>query len=81
LRLGVRGLGPIPGWLLAPAAFVVLVTLRFVSLVLGNTKPEITRAQKMKVTLMVHVKSILSVTAETVWALGTSTLAGLPLLT
>ena len=77
----MRGLGSIPGWLLGPAAFVVLVTLRFVSLVLGNTKPEITRTQKRKVTLMSHVKSILSITAETAWALGTSMSAGLPLLT
>jgi hypothetical protein len=81
LRLGVRGLGSIPGWLLVPTAFVVLVTLRFVSLVPGNTKPEITRTQKGKVTLMSHVKSILSITAETAWALGTSMLVGLPLLT
>ena len=77
----MRGLGSIPDWLLVPAAFVVLVTLRLVSLVLGNTKPEITRTQKRKVTLMAHVKSILSITAETAWALGTSILAGLPLLT
>jgi hypothetical protein len=77
----VGGLGSIPGWLLAPVAFVVLVTLRIVSLVLGNTKPEITRARKRKVTRMVHVKSILSITAETAWAFGTSMLAGLPLLT
>jgi hypothetical protein len=81
LRLGVGGPGSIPGWLLVPVAFVVLVTLRFVSLILGSTKPEATRAQKRKVTLMVHVKSILSVAAETAWALGTSMLAGLPLLT
>jgi hypothetical protein len=30
---------------------------------------------------MAHVKSILSITAETAWTLGTSMLAGLPLLT
>jgi hypothetical protein len=30
---------------------------------------------------MAHVKSILSIVAETTWALGTSMLAGLPLLT
>ncbi len=81
LRLGVRGLGSIPSWLLVPVAFVVLVTLRFVSLVLENAKPETTRAQRKKVTLMVHAKPILSVAAETAWALGTSMLAGLPLLT
>ncbi len=77
----MRGPGSIRGWLLVPAAFVVLVTLRFVSLVLGNTKPEITRTRKRKVTYMAHVKSILSITAEAAWALGTSVLAGLPLLT
>lgn len=75
------GPGPIPGWLLVPVSFVVLVTLRFVSLVLGSTKPETARAQKKKVTPMVHAKSILSVVAETAWALGISMLAGLPLLT
>ena len=81
MRLGVRGLGSIPGWLLVPVVFVVLDTLRFASLALGNTKPEITRTQKRKVTLMSHVNSILSITAETAWALGTNMLAGLPLLT
>jgi hypothetical protein len=73
--------GSIPGWLLVPVAFAVLVTLRLGSLVLGNEKPEVTRTQKEKVTPMVRAKSITSVTAETVWALGTSMLAGLPLLT
>jgi hypothetical protein len=77
----VGGPGSIPGCLLVPVAFVVLVTLRLVTLILGSTKPEATRAQKRKVTLMVHVKSILSVAAETAWALGTSMPAGLPLLT
>jgi hypothetical protein len=77
----VRGLGSIPGWLLVPVAFVVLVILRFASLVLGNTKPEITKAQKRKVTPVTHVKSVLSIMTETAWALGTSMLAGLPLLT
>ena len=32
----MRGLGSIPGWLLVPVAFVVLVVLRFVSLDLGK---------------------------------------------
>jgi hypothetical protein len=73
--------GSIPGWLLVPVAFAVLVTLRLASLVLGNEKPEVTRTQKEKVTPMARAKSITSVTAETVWALGTSMLAGLPLLT
>jgi hypothetical protein len=83
LRLGVGGLGSIPGWLLVPVAFAVLVTLRSVSLVLGNAKPEVTRTQKQKekVTPMTHAKSITSIAAETVWALGTNMLAGLPLLT
>ena len=75
------GLGSIPGWLLVPVAFVVLVTLRSVSLVLGNAKPEVTRTQKEKVTPMTRAKSITSIAAETVWALGTNMLAGLPLLT
>jgi hypothetical protein len=79
--LGVGGPGSIPGWLLVPVAFVVLVTLRFASLVLGSTKPETTGAQKRKVTPMIHAKSILSTVAETAWAFGTSMLAGLPLLT
>lgn len=39
------------------------------------------KAQKGKVTPLAHVKSILSIVAETAWALGTSMLAGLPLLT
>ena len=81
MRLGMGGPGSIPGWLLVPVAFVVLVTLRFVSLVLGSAKPEATRAQERKVALMLHVKSILAITAETTWALGVSMLAGLPLLT
>jgi hypothetical protein len=42
----VRGLGSIPGWLLAPVAFVVLVTLRFVSLAPGNNKPEVKSAEE-----------------------------------
>jgi len=77
----VGGLGSIPSWLLAPVAFVVLVTLRSASLVLGVTKPEAARAEKRKVRPMVHVQSITSEVAETAWALGTSMLAGLPLLT
>jgi hypothetical protein len=77
----VGGLGSIPGWLLVPVVFVVLVILRLASLVLENTKPETTRTQKGKVTPMARVKSILSISAETVWALGTNMLAGLPLLT
>ena len=75
------GLGSIPGWLLVPVAFVVLVVLRFASLALGSTTPEATKTQKGKVTPLTHVKSILSIVAETAWALGTSMLAGLPLLT
>lgn len=35
---------------------------------------------KRKVTLMVHVKSMLSIAAEAAWAFGTSMLAGLQLL-
>jgi len=77
----VRGLGSIPGWLLVPVAFAVLVVLRFVSLVLGRAKPETTGARNRKVTPMLHAKSILSIVTETAWALGTSILAGLPLLT
>lgn len=73
--------GSIPGWLLVPVAFVVLVILRSESLVLERTKPEAKRAENRKVMFMVHVKSILSIVAETAWALGTSVLAGLPLLT
>ena len=75
------GPGSIPGWLLIPVAFVVLVTLRSVSLVLGNAKPEVTRTLQEKVTPMTHAKSIMSIAAETQWALGTNILAGLPLLT
>jgi len=77
----VGGLGSIPGWLLVPVAFIVLVILWSVSLVLGNAKPEVTRTQKEKVTPMTRAKSIMSIAAETVWALGTRMLAGLPLLT
>jgi hypothetical protein len=77
----VRGLGSIPSWLLVPVAFVAFVVLRFASLALGNTKPKTTEAPKGEVTPMAYVKSILSITAETAWALGTSMLAGLPLLT
>jgi hypothetical protein len=77
----VGGLGSIPGWLLILVVFAVLVTLRYVSLVLGNAKPEVTRTQEEKVTPMTHAKWITSVAAETVWALGTNMLAGLPLLT
>lgn len=81
LRLGVGGLGSIPSCLLVPIAFVVLVTLRSAGLVLGITKSEAAGAEKGKVTPMVHVRSILCTVAETAWALGTSVLAGLPLLT
>ncbi len=77
----MRGLGPIPGWLLVPAAFAVLVVLRFVSLVLERAKSETKAAGDRKVTPMLHAKSILSIVTETAWALGTSILAGLPLLT
>ena len=77
----MRGLGSIPSWLLVPVAFVVLVVLRSACLALGSTKPETTKAQKGKVTPLAHIKSILSIVAETAWALGTSMLAGLPLLT
>jgi hypothetical protein len=73
--------GSIPGLLLVPSAFVVLVILRFTSLVLGSIKPEAKRAEKEKVMSMVRTKSMLSMAAETAWALGTSMLAGLPLLT
>jgi len=73
--------GSIPGWLLVPVAFAVLVILRLISLVLENAKPETTRTQKGKVAPMARVKSILSISTETVWALGTKMLAGLPLLT
>lgn len=75
------GLGSILGWLLVLVAFVVLVVLRFVSLVLGTTKPEAKREENGKVVRMAHIKSIMSNVAETTWALGTSMLAGLPLLT
>jgi hypothetical protein len=77
----VGGLGSIPGWLLVLVAFVVLVILRFVSLVLGTTKPEAKREESGKVVRMAHIKSIMSNVAETTWAVGTSMLAGLPLLT
>lgn len=76
----MRGLGSIPGWLLVPVVFVVLVVMRFVSLALGSTKPETTKTHRGKEALMAHVKSILSIVAETAWALGTSIMAGLPLL-
>jgi hypothetical protein len=77
----VGGLGSIPGWLLVLVAFVVLVVLRFVSLVLGTSKPEAKREENGKVVRMAHIKSIMSNVAETTWAIGTSMLAGLPLLT
>jgi hypothetical protein len=77
----VGGLGSIPGWLLVLVAFVVLVVLRFVSLVLGTPKPEAKREENGKVVRMAHIKSIMSNAAETTWAIGTSMLAGLPLLT
>ena len=75
------GLGSIPGWLFVLVAFVVLVILRFVSLVLGTTKPKAKIEENGKVVRMAHIKSITSNVAETTWALGTSMLAGLPLLT
>ena len=71
----------IPGWLLVPVAFVVLVVLRFAIVALGSTKPETRKGQNGKVAPMSHVNSILSIMAETAWALGISMLAGLPLLT
>jgi hypothetical protein len=77
----VRGPGSIPGWLLVPVAFAVLVALRSASLALGRTTPETPKAQKGKVTPMTHATSMLSITAETAWALGAGMLAGLPLLT
>ena len=59
------GLGSIPGWLLVPVAFVVLLTLRSVSLALGSSKPETAGAEKREVMRMAHAKSILSMTSET----------------
>ena len=73
--------GSIPGSLLDSVAFAVLVLLKFVSLVLGTTKSETAGGQKGKVAHMAQAKSILSAASETAWALGTSTLAGLLLLT
>jgi hypothetical protein len=76
----VRGPSSIPGWLLVPAAFVVLVALRFC-----KSGPRKYQARDHKsveeVMPLAHVKSMLSVMAETTWALGTRMLAGLPLLT
>jgi hypothetical protein len=80
LRLGVR-VGSIPGRLVVLFAVGILVILRFGCLVLGSTKPEVTGAEKRKVMLMVHVKSILFIVAETARAIGSSMLAGLPLFT
>jgi hypothetical protein len=81
LRLGVGALGSIPGWLLVPVGFVVLVILRSTNLALGTAKPETASAEKRKVVRMVKANSILSMTFETAWALGVGMLAGLPLLT
>lgn len=81
MRLGVGGLGSIPGWLLALFAFVVLVTLRYASLALGKAKPEVSRLEKKEVKPMTDSESVVSAAAETAWAYGTSLLAGLPLLT
>jgi hypothetical protein len=50
LRLGVGALGSIPGWLLVPVVFAVLVALRFASLALITTKPEAVNAEKGEVT-------------------------------
>ena len=50
------GLGSIPGWLLVLVAFVVLVVLRFVSLVLGTPKPEAKREENGKVVRMAHIE-------------------------
>jgi len=55
--------------------------LRFASPALGSTETETTKTQKGKVTPMAHVKWILSIATEMAWTLGTSMLAGLPLLT
>lgn len=75
------GLGSTPGWLLVLVAFVVLIILRFASLALVTTKPEAKREENGKVVRMAHIKSIMSNMAETTWAIGASTLAGLPPLT
>ncbi len=69
------------GWLLALVAFAVVVILRYANLVLETTKPETTSTHKGKGTPMAHMKLLLSSLTETAWALGTSMLAGLPLLT
>jgi hypothetical protein len=65
------------------SAFVVLIILRFASLALRSIELtlETTEAPKGEVAPMVRVKAILSIVTETALALGTSTLAGLPLFT
>lgn len=75
------GPGSILGWLLLPVAFVVLVAVRLASLALGTKKPEAVSAKKEKVVRMNKARTVLSATSETMWALGGSMLAGLPLLT
>ena len=81
MRLGVGGLGSIPGTLLVSLAFVVLVIVRFASLVLGSAKPEAARRDKgKKVMSMAQWKLLLASMLETAWAGAVSVLAGLLLL-
>lgn len=76
------GLGSNPSMLLVLVAFAVLVIVRSAGLVLGNTKPEVATTREGKETLMIQVaRSLAKAAFETAWALGTSVLAGLPLLT
>lgn len=70
-------LGSIPSLPLVLVAFVVLITCRFASLVLGTEKSESLVKRKKKVIRMAVATSILSMTFETTWALGVSVLGGL----
>lgn len=83
LRLGVGGLGSIPGIALTVVAFVVLALIRQASLVLVPTNPDASTAKRKKKERppMVTARSLTASSLETAWALGVSVLAGPPLLT
>jgi hypothetical protein len=70
------------GWLIFLVAFVGLVIVRSAGLVLDRTtKPESETAEKKGAMPKQKAAKLVSATLETAWALGTSMLAGLPLLT
>ena len=74
------GLGSIPSGLLVAAAFVVLIVIRYAVSGQGTKIPETGENKERKVMRM-RIRTWLTASLETTWAVATEMLAGLPLLT